>query len=135
MSLKKLIREDLLYPELSYQIIGILFETSNKFGSKYHERYYQKAIANLLRTSGIKFQEQFPLRFAVDGDQLAKSYADFLIDGKIILEIKKGERFLKSNIDQLYSYLKLADIELGILANFTSRGLQFRRIINIRNSS
>jgi len=133
--LKKLTRKDLLYLELSYQIIGILFEVSNELGNKYHERYYQKAIASLFRKSGIKFQEQCPLRFIMGENPLTKGYADFLIDGKVILEIKKGERFFKSNIEQLYSYLKLANVKLGILANFTSRGLQFKRVINIRNSS
>src|SRR3989344_803905 len=134
-NLKKLTRKDLLYPELSYQIIGILFEVSNELGNKYHERYYQKAIASLFRKYGIKFQEQCPLRFIMGENPLTKGYADFLIDGKVILEIKKGERFFKSNMEQLYSYLKLANVKLGILANFTSRGLQFKRVINIRNSS
>jgi len=58
---------------------------------------------------------------------------DFIIEDKIVLEIKKGERFLKQNIDQLYRYLKAGDLQLGILANFTSRGLQFKRIVNLHS--
>lgn len=66
---------------------------------------------------------------------LVKCVLDFAIDDKIVLEIKKGDRFIKSNIDQLFSYLKIIGLQLGILANFTSRGLQFRRVINIKNNS
>lgn len=64
---------------------------------------------------------------------IAKGYADFIIDGKIILEIKKGDSFRKSNIDQLHSYLKMTGLKLGILANFMSKGLLHKRIVNIRN--
>ena len=56
-----------------------------------------------------------------------------MIENKIILEIKKGNRFLKSNIDQLYSYLRVTGLKLGILANFTKRDLQFKRIVNVNS--
>jgi len=133
MQIKKLIRQDVLYPDLSYQIIGVLFEISNAFGSKYQERYYQQAIAESFRKDGIKFKEQFPVKLVINNSQVSRGLIDFVVEDKIALEIKKGERFLKSNIDQLYSYLKIADIKLGILANFTSKGLQFKRIVNINS--
>lgn len=60
------------------------------------------------------------------------SYIDFIINNKIILEIKKGDRFIKSNIDQIYSYLKVTGLKLGILANFTRKGIQFKRMVNLR---
>ena len=66
--------------------------------------------------------------------RVKKGYAYFIIDEKIILEIKKGDSFRKNNIDQLYSYLKMTGLKLGILANFTSKGLLYKRIVNIRNS-
>lgn len=131
---RHLIRKDLLYPDLSYQIIGVLFEVQKTLGHRYHERYYQRAIADAFRSAGMTFQEQVPVVLTMDNRRIAKGVADFLIDDKVILEIKKGERFLKQNIDQVYSYLKTLDLQLGIIANFTSRGLQFKRIVNIRIS-
>lgn len=113
MPVQQLIRKDILYPELSYQIIGILFDISNSSGYGYQEKYYQRAISKLLRDTNMRFREQVPTS----------------------VMIKKGERFLKQNIDQLHSYLKATGLELGILANFTQRGLQFKRIVNIRNSN
>lgn len=133
MQIKKLIRQDILYPELSYQIIGILFEVSNAMGPKYQERYYQKAVAELLNKANIKFIEQFPVDFILNEKIISKGLMDFFIEDKIALELKKGERFLKSNIDQLYSYIKIANLKLGILANFNSKGLQFKRIVNINS--
>jgi GxxExxY protein len=48
-----------------------------------------------------------------------------------VLEIKSGEKFLKQNISQIYSYLKIKNLKLGILANFTKEGLKFKRIVNL----
>lgn len=127
-------RNDLLFPELSYQIIGVLFDVSNTLGFGYHEKYYQKAIAALLSKLGIRFKEQVIVEMVIDGTPIAKGIADFIIDEKIILEIKQGDRFLKQNISQLHSYLKMSGLQLGILANFTSNGLIYKRIVNIRNS-
>lgn len=53
--MKKLFRDDILYPELSYQIVGVLFEVSNVLGYKYHERYYQRAIADLFKVPALRF--------------------------------------------------------------------------------
>jgi len=134
MKKPKIKRKDLLYPELSYQIIGILFDVYNRLGPKYQERYYQKAVASVLKSTGLSFREQIAVNLNFQGDEVAKGFIDFIIEDKIILEIKTGERFLKSNISQVYSYLKITNLKLGILANFTPRGLQFRRIVNLNNS-
>ena len=134
-SMKELIRKDILYPELSYQIVGVLFEVDNELGYKYHERYLQKAIVSKLQDKGIKYKEQVIITLKIDNKEIAKGRVDIIIEDKIILEIKKGERFLKQNIDQLYSYLKITNFKLGILANFTSRGLRFKRIVNINDTT
>ena len=121
MSRKRVIKDDLLYPELSYQLIGILFDVHNTLGYGYLEKYYQKAIAALLKKLKIPFREQVLVEIKIGNEVIAKGYADFIIDEKIILEIKKGDSFRKNNMDQLYSYFKMTGLKLGILANFTSK--------------
>jgi GxxExxY protein len=128
----RLRRKDLVYPELSYKLIGILFEIWNDLGYGYQERYYQKAIANVFKNLGIKFKEQAPIRIKHKGQNIGIYFLDFLVEDKIILEIKKGEYFSKNNINQVYSYLKATNLKLGIIANFTSKGLKFRRIVNLQ---
>ena len=81
----------------------------------------------------IPFREQVLVEIKVGDEVIAKGYADFIIDERIILEVKKGNSFRKNNIDQLYSYLKMTRLTLGILANFTAKGLLYKRIVNIRN--
>jgi len=123
-------RKDLIYPELSYQIIGILFEVYNQLGSGYHEKYYQRAIATALRECRIPFREQVYVSLIFKGEKIGSYYLDFLIADKMILEIKKGEGFSKRNIDQILTYLKAKKLKLGIIVNFGRRELKFRRIIN-----
>lgn len=132
MDRKRVRKDDLLFPELSYQLIGVLFDVHNTLGYGYQEKYYQKAIAAALKKIQIPFREQVLVEIKVGNEIIAKGYADFIIDEKIILEIKKGNSFRKNNIDQLYSYLKMTRLNLGILANFTAKGLLYKRIVNIR---
>lgn len=128
------INTNLLYPELSYQIVGILFSVYNEMGFGYQEKYYQKAISSKFKELNIIFREQFPVKISFDNNEIGKYFLDFIIEDKVILEIKKLDKFLRKDIEQTYAYLKATDKKLGILANFTKRGLQFKRIVNIRNS-
>jgi GxxExxY protein len=130
---KKLKRSDLIYPELSYKIVGILFEVYNNLGPGHKERYYQKAIAVALRTAKISFKEQVYSPVIFKDNNVGNYFLDFLIEDKIVLEIKSGEKFLKQNIAQIYSYLKTKKLKLGILANFTKEGLKFKRIVNLNS--
>lgn len=125
-------RKDLIYPKLCYQIVGILFEVFKQLGIGYQEKYYQRIIAIELKENKLKFREQVPVVINYKGAKVGRYYLDFLIEDKIILEIKKHDKFSKANIEQVYGYLKAANLKLGILANFTKSGVKFKRIINIK---
>jgi len=115
---------------LSYQIVGVLFDVSNKLGFGYSEKYYKNAIAEILSLLKIPFKKEHRIEVVLKEEKKIVVIFDFLIDDKVILEVKQGERFLKNNIEQISSYLKAANLQLGILANFTKNGVQFRRIVN-----
>ncbi len=125
-------RQDLVYPELSYQIVGVLFSVFNSLGYGYKEKYYQRAIAEELKIITIPFKEQVPALINFRGKAIGKHFFDFLIDRKIILEIKQGDRLSRSDIAQVLGYLKTSELKLGILARFSRKGLIFKRIVNVR---
>lgn len=131
MEKKLLKREDLIYPELSYQIIGILFDVHNKLGYGFSEKTYQNAIAAALKNSGLRFQEQVYAPLVYQGKNIGKNYLDFLISDTVVLEIKKGDRFIKAHIDQVFQYLVVSKLRLGILAYFAPRTLHFKRVVNL----
>ncbi len=130
-SRKLLRREDLIYPELCYQIIGILFDIYNKLGYGHSERTYQRSVAAGLKNAGLEFHEQvyFPLTYR--GQRVGSNYFDFLIENKVVLELKKGDRFIKTHIEQTYQYLVASKLKLGILAYFAPRNIHFKRIVNL----
>jgi GxxExxY protein len=124
--------KEVVYPELSYKIVGILFEVCRNLGSNHREKYYQEAVKNELIKNKIKFKEQLYLPLDYKGNKIGKYFLDFLVEDKIILELKKGSIFHRQNIDQVLSYLKTSNLKLGIIANFTREGVKFYRVLNIK---
>ena len=124
-------RIDLVYPDLSYKVVGILFDVYNELGFGFSESHYQKAISLALIEKNIKFKEQVYNPVYFKEQIVGKYFLDFLIEDKIILEIKKESKFSKKNIDQVNSYLKSFHKKLAILANFDKEGIKFKRIVNL----
>ncbi len=127
----KIRKQDLLYPDLSYEIIGALLAVYKALGPGLPEKVYQRAVAEELRRRGIKFQEQVPVKIIYEGIPIGIYYADFVIEDKIVLELKTYRFFSRKNIDQTVGYLKSLKLQLGMLANFTRNGLEYKRIINL----
>ena len=123
--------KEVIYPELSYKIVGCAYEVYNSLGKGYPEKYYQKALAIEFKSKGILFREQvhYPLTFK--NELVGRSYFDFLIEDKIILEIKRGTHFSQGHFDQIIRYLKVSDLKLGLLINFGNEGVQTKRILNL----
>ncbi|MBL4715944.1 MAG: GxxExxY protein [Bacteroidia bacterium] len=130
----KLRRNDLVYPELSYKIVGCAYDVFNELGSGHYEKYYQKALARSLEIQKLSYTEQvyYPLKF--QNKLIGKSFFDFLVEDKIIVEIKKDLRFSKSRIDQVLNYLNISDLKLGLLINFANDGVVFKRLVNIEKN-
>lgn len=124
-------KEKVIYPELSYKIIGTVFDVFNSLGYGYQEKYYQKALAVALKDNDIEFKEQVPTKILYKNNLLGIYFLDFLVDDKIVLEIKKSPRFSRKNIEQVYAYLKATNLKLGILVNFSPNDVKFKRILNL----
>ena len=127
-------RKDLIYPELSYQIVGILFDVYNELGPGHREKYYQQAIALALKNNNIGFEREAYIPVKYRASKVGKYFLDFLVGSKVVLEVKKGDYFPAGNIKQVDTYLKATGLKLGILANFTNSGIKFKRIVNASDS-
>ena len=120
----------LIYPELSYTIVGILFKVHNELGNKYQEKYYQRAIEVELKNQKIEYSKEIPIDLEYAKEKIGKYFLDFLIDNKIILEIKTIPRLRPRDFKQVLAYLKSINLKLGIIANFRPDKLTFHRILN-----
>lgn len=123
--------DKVVYKELSYEIMGAIFEVFKELGYGFKERYYEDAIAKEFFNKGIKFKRQVSCKLMYKGEAIGNYRFDFLVEDKIIIELKRGNYFSKNNITQALQYLKTANLKLAILVNITSKGASFRRILNI----
>jgi GxxExxY protein len=128
-------KEDLLYPELSYDIVGCAYNVWDELGAGHLEKVYQKAMGIAFKEKGLSFSEQiqYPVKFK--SELVGKGILDFMMDEKIVVELKKDDLFSKAHIQQVLNYMKLSNCKLAILFNFASRGMQFKRIVNIHDRS
>jgi GxxExxY protein len=124
-------KTDLIYAELTEKVIGILFEVYNTLGHGHPEKTYQRAIAVALGEANLSFIEQLYVPVIFKGKVVGKNYLDFLIEDKLVLEIKKGDYFVKAHIDQVYQYLVSKNLKLGLLAYFAPKSVHFKRIVNL----
>ena len=124
-------KQDLLYPELSYIVTGILFDVYNELGPGHQEKYYQKAVAVGLKNKKILYEEQYyvPMKYA--GQTVGKYFLDFLIEGKIVLELKRGLYIPQKVIFQTKQYLTTLQLQLGMVAIFTGNGVVVKRVLNL----
>ncbi|MDT0688480.1 GxxExxY protein [Salegentibacter sp. F188] len=121
---------NILYKEESYSIIGCLFDVYNHLGSGFSEIVYKDALQIELKAKGISFEREKQYSVIYKGHVLNhKFYADFVIENKIILEIKSIEAINDKHVGQCINYLKVSGCRLAILANFQKDLLDHKRIV------
>lgn len=116
--------------ELSYEIVGILFSVHNQLGNRYQEKYYQRAVEEALKEKNIQFQKELSVDLMFNGKKIGKYFLDFLIKDVLVLEIKTVPRLRSKDFTQVLAYLVANNVELGILVNFRTESLTYKRILN-----
>lgn len=120
---------EIIYPELSYKIMGVLFKIYNELGGGYQEKVYQAATRRELIKNNLGFIEQVKIDLFYDGSKIFRYYLDFIIEHKIVLELKVTPRFTPRDIMQVLGYLKQADLKLGILVSLNRNEIFYKRIL------
>ena len=122
--------EEIIYKELSYTINGILFQVQNDLGRYCNEKQVCDKIEFYLKEKNIQYRRECVLPPSFDGEKIGRNRVDFLIDEKIILEIKSKRFLVKDDYFQTQRYLHALDKKLGILVNFRDERIKPRRVLN-----
>ncbi len=122
--------ECVYYPELSYVLTGLLFKVHNNLGQYCSERQYGDLLAQELQNLSIPFQREYRLPATFSGEIVGRNKLDFLIDDKIILELKACKVLTKLEYSQTLRYLQASHKKLAILVNFHTKYIQPKRILN-----
>lgn len=121
----------LLHPELSYKISGVLFKVHNKLGRFCREIQYGDLLEVELRNANLVFEREKVLPISDISEKDISNKVDFLIENKILLDIKAKKFITKEDYFQMQRYLKCSKIELGLIANFRNTYVKAQRVINI----
>lgn len=121
----------LIYKKESYQIIGACMEVHKDLGKGFSEIIYGDALEIEFKNCNINYSREEKFNISYKGNLLPHYYyyADFVIDNKIILEIKAISQLSDSHIKQTLNYLAASKLKLSILVNFGEYSLSYKRVI------
>ncbi|OGE87661.1 MAG: hypothetical protein A3J07_03020 [Candidatus Doudnabacteria bacterium RIFCSPLOWO2_02_FULL_49_13] len=119
----------LLYEDLSYKVRGAIFEVRKQLGSGHKENVYQKALEIEFKNQGIPYEKEKNLDVSYKGQKVGIYKPDFLVDNKIIIELKALPFLGKREEKQVWHYLRGTNHKLALLVNFSPIGADIKRII------
>ena len=120
----------MLYSDITSKIIEACFEVSNELGIGYLESVYENALFVALQQKNLMVARQVPLKVNFRGVVVGDFKADLLVEGKVIIELKVVSNLMKEHYAQVLNYPKTTGLEVGLVVNFGTSKLQYRRFEN-----
>ena len=120
------------YTDLTGKIIGCAMKVHNTLGNGFQEVIYQRCLALEMEKQGLQFQREMEMPIYYGGVEVGQRRVDFLVEGKIMVELKAITELEKVHIAQALNYLEAFYLEIGLLINFGGTRLTFRRLIKER---
>ncbi len=118
-----------IYGELTYAIIGCLYEVHRELGCVHKEIIYERALAIEFKSRGILFSTEKSLNVMYKDKKVGIYRPDFIVDDKVILEIKSVPMLTKNMENQAYYYIKGSHYKLALIANFGTPKIGIKRLI------
>jgi GxxExxY protein len=118
------------YSALTGKIIGCAMAVHSELGNGFHEVIYQRALEIEMNDQGIRFSREQEMPIYYKGKRIGSRRADFLVENIVAVELKAVIELEDIHLAQAINYLEAYDLEVGLLINFGSRSLQFKRVVN-----
>ena len=122
---------ELRFKEITEKIIGASFEVHKFLGNGFQEIIYQRALAWELAQAGISYAREIEqeIFYKELQEPIGKRRADFVVEEKVLVEIKAVIELGDVHLAQVLNYLKAYKLEVGLLINFGSKSLTFKRLV------
>ncbi|MBT3301647.1 MAG: GxxExxY protein [Bacteroidetes bacterium] len=119
------------YPDsdLTGKIIGCAMEVHKTLGNGFQEVIYQRALVIEMAEQGLEFEREFEMDINYKGEHIGTRRVDFFVEGKIMVELKAVIQLEDVHLAQAINYLEAYGMSIGLLINFSSRSLQFKRVM------
>ena|SRR5690606_3343888 len=116
--------------ELTYKINGCAMKVHNALGNGFQEVIYQRCLAIELKRAGLEFEREKEQKIYYDHFEVGTRRADFVVEGKVIVELKAIINLEDVHLAQAKNYVVAYDFPIGLLINFGATSLQFKKIFN-----
>lgn len=122
--------EEYKYSDITKKVIGCAMKVHNTLGNGFQEVIYQRCLAIEMNKQGLKFAREQEQKIYYDGIEVGTRRVDFLVEDKVMIELKAVAELEKVHLAQAINYLEAFNLEIGLLINFGNTRLEFRRLIN-----
>jgi GxxExxY protein len=112
--------------QITYAINGAIFEVNRVLGPGFLEKVYENALLVELKKRGLEAESQAPIKVVYKEETVGEYFADILVEGTIIVELKTVETLDKVHEAQLLNYLKATGMQVGLLVNFKNPKAQIK---------
>lgn len=130
-----MINEQYKYSALTEKIIGCAIEVHKILGNGFQEVIYQRALEVEMNLQGLKFSREFEMPIFYKNNRIGTRRVDFLVEDVISVEIKAVIQLEDVHLAQAINYLEAYNLEIGLLINFGSKSLTFKRLTNSKFKS
>lgn len=119
-----------LYEDITYRIIGAAMRVHSELGNGFQEVIYQRALALEFGCSGLRFEREMEMPIYYRNEHIGTRRVDFFVENAIMVEIKAVIQLEDVHLAQAINYLEAYKMSVGLLINFGSRSLDYRRLRN-----
>jgi GxxExxY protein len=120
----------MMHEELTRKIIGCAMAVHSALGNGFQEVIYQRALAIELAECGLNFSREHEMDIFYRDQKIGNSRVDFFVEEKVMIEIKALIRLEDVHLAQAMNYLQAYGLEIGLLINFGSKSMEFKRVHN-----
>ena len=124
----------MVYKELTHKIIGAAMEVHKALGNGFQELIYQRALAIELGLQGIAYSREHEMDIHYKGHHIGRRRVDFFVEDVIMVELKAVINLEDVHLAQAMNYVEAYGLDIGLLINFGSKSLQFKRVHNNRKT-
>ena len=122
------------YEELTHNIIGCAMKVHSTLGNGFQEVIYQRALAIEMKKQGLCYQREMEMSIFYDGIDIGTRRVDFFVEELIMVELKALIKLEDVHLAQAMNYCQAYDLPIGLLINFGSKSLEFKRVYNINHA-
>lgn len=119
--------------ELTHKIIGCSMKVHSTLGNGFQEVIYQRALAIEMEKQGLSYEREMEMVILYDDIQIGTRRVDFFVENKIMVELKARIQLEDVHLAQAMNYCQAYNLPMGLLINFGSKSLEFKRVYNVNH--